>query len=134
MRTSFTQALFLKVLLLVSPSLLAATDAEVVKSLEQVSRKISKTLPSGSPASMLVAVTAGPGKKFTYFSVSSTASGKWTPAMKAHSRRIAINSYCTDPGMEAFKSFGVTVSFNAVDQEGVHINTNNISPKDCRKI
>jgi len=109
-----------------------STDAEVQAELQRLARGISATLPSGSQQFMLLAVTAGPGRRFTYRSAQAISASEWTAAMKAHSLRIARNDYCTNPGMQAFRHYGVTVTWQISDLEGRHVTSNVVSPPDCR--
>ena len=109
-----------------------ATDAQVEAELRGLAREISATLPSGSQQSMVVAVNAGPGRRFTYVSVQSVPAREWTASMKEHSSRIARNDYCTNPSLKAFRHYSVTVTWQISDLEGRHIASNVVSPTDCR--
>ena len=120
-------------LTLASGGAMAASDAEIEKALQELSRTTNAQLPTGNDASMTIGVAAGPGKRFTYFSVSGVPSSEWTSAMRAHSYQIAVNSYCTDPGMLPFRDYGVTVAWSSSDKMGRHIYTNAVSPRDCQQ-
>ena len=111
----------------------ARSDREVEKELAEIARAISAKLPSGSPASMVVSVTAGPGRRFTYRSVQAVPAREWTPEMRAHSLRIAVNDYCTNPVFQPLRDNGVVVSWQSSDREGVHVTTNSVAPGDCKK-
>ena len=109
----------------------ATSDSEIEKELQTLSKKMNATLPTGGPLALIVSVTAGPGKRFKYLTVVPTPARAWTSEMKAQSRRMALNSYCTAPNMEAFKAFGVAVSWESIDKDGVHVLTNTVNPSDC---
>lgn len=110
----------------------ALTDAEVEHELSALVKEIAPRLPQGSDASMVVSMTAGPGRRLSYVSISALPAREWTAAMKAHSRRIAINDYCTNPSMTDFRIYRVVASWQHSDREGRHIVTNTVSPTDCR--
>lgn len=112
---------------------LALTDVEVERMLIESSREMSKQLPMGNNASVVVSVFAGPGRHITYASIVSTPARNWTREMKAYGRRIAVNDYCTNPVMAAYREFQVTVSWQNSDKEGVHIVTHTVTPHDCIK-
>lgn len=107
-------------------------DAEIATVLKRMERDAGRQLPMGSPLSMVVAVQAGPGRMFTYRSVQTVPAYEWTASMKQHSRRIAINDYCTNPGLSEFKAQQVTVSWIVSDIDGRHVTTNTISASMCR--
>lgn len=119
-------------MLTVSTSLLALSDAEVERELQAISREMSKKLPLGNSSSMLISVTAGPGRRITYSNISSIPAREWSSEMKANSRRIAVNNYCSDPGMAAFREFGVTGVWTHSDKDGRHITTNTVAPSACK--
>jgi len=118
--------------LLLPISGLAITDAEVERFLLNLSKRTSSQLPMGNKASMLVNVVVGPGRRFTYLYVSGVPAREWTTEMKVHSKRIALNDYCTNPNMVVFRDYQVTVSWQHSDREGRHIMTNTATPGDCR--
>lgn len=106
-------------------------DNEIEKLLKQMEREGNKQLPYGSPSSMVISIQAGPGRLFTYRSVQTTPSTEWTSVMKQHSKRIAVNDYCTNPQLSEFKSQRVTVSWIISDTDGRHVTTNTVSPSMC---
>lgn len=115
------------------PPAFAVTSAEVDVLLQKLARDMNTRLPSGVDDARIVMVLAEPGRRFTYRTISGKPANVWSSEMKAHSRRIAVNDYCTNPSMEAFKDFDVTVTWQLSDKEGRHISTNIVSPKDCRR-
>lgn len=110
----------------------AASDAQVARDLETIARMTSKNLPSGSSASTVVSVQAGPGRRFTWSSVQSVPAFQWTSEMKAHSKRIAINDFCTNPDFEYFRVNNVTAIWTYKDTEGRHVTTNSVNRSMCR--
>ena len=110
----------------------AASDAQVERDLKTIERMTSKNLTSGSPASMVIGVHAGPGRQFTWSSVQSVPASQWTNEMKSHSKRIAINDYCTNPDFEYFRVNNVTAIWTFKDTEGRHITTNSVNKSMCR--
>jgi curved DNA-binding protein CbpA len=109
----------------------STNDLEIEAELQTLSKKMNATMPTGGPVATIVSVSAGPGKRFKYLTVVPTLAEEWTVEMKEQSRRIAINSYCTAPNMEAFKSFGVTVSWETIDKNGGYVLTNTVTPAEC---
>ena len=69
---------------------------------------------------------------FTYQSFQSLAAREWTKEMKNHSHRIAVNDYCTNPGMSEFKNQRVKLVWVISDSEGKHVTTNSVTPELCR--
>lgn len=110
----------------------AETDAEITSLLQQVARKVNATLPMRMAEATVMGVTAGPGKQITYYSTSDFLKSQWTPAMFTRAKNYGINSYCTSPGMEPFRSYGVTVVYDSTDTNGVHLFRTTVSPQDCR--
>jgi len=108
------------------------SDNEIAVVLKKMEREANRQLPLGSQLSMVISVQAGPGRMFTYRSVQTTQSYEWTTSMKQHSRRIAINDYCTNPELSWFKEQQVTVSWIISDIDGRHVTTNAISNTMCR--
>ena len=108
------------------------SDAEVDRVLKQMERDASKQLPLGNRFHMVIAVKAGPGRLFTYRSVQTVPALEWTSEMKNHSKRIAVNDYCTNPDLSEFKKQRVTVSWVTSDLEGIHVTTNTVFPALCR--
>ena len=119
-------------LILPAVSASALTDVEVERELTAVARHLSSNLPMGNNASMLISVSAGPGRRFRYFSVQSIPARQWSAEMRSHSRRIAVNDYCTNPEMKPFRANTVTVSWQISDMDGVYVLTNTVSPSECR--
>ena len=111
----------------------ATDDAEIERALQNMSRTLNAQLPSGGDDFMVISVTAGPGKRFTYFGVSSTPAELWNVSLRSESFAIAVDTYCTIPGMAAFRDHGVTVAWNVSDKTGRHVYTNTVSPKECRR-
>lgn len=110
----------------------AQSDAEVERLLQKAASDMRRQLPQRVNGATLITVIAGPGRRIQYSSASDLPVSEWTSDMKAHSRRIAINDYCTNPSMEAYRAFGVTASWQLSDLQGRHIVTNTVSPRDCR--
>lgn len=127
------RVVFFGATVVLSGNAVAITDAEVDVLLQGIARDINSKLPSGSYQALVVAVVALPGKRFTYRTISGTSARQWSSEMRAHSRRIAVNDYCTNPSLDAYKELGVIVSWQLSDQDGNHITTNTVSPKDCRR-
>lgn len=127
------KAAFFGANVVLSQQAFALTDAEVDVLLQGIARDMNTKLPSGNNQALIVAVVALPGKRFTYRTISGTPVRQWSSEMRAHSRRIAVNDYCTNPTLDAYKEFGVIVSWQLSDREGNHILTNVVSPKECRR-
>ena len=123
---------FLAAIAVLSGKAFAITDAEVDVLLQGIARDMNAKLPSGSNQALVVAVVALPGKRFTYRTISGTSAQQWSSEMRAHSRWIAVNDYCTNPSLDAYKELGVIVSWQLSDRDGNHITTNTVSPKECR--
>lgn len=114
-------------------SIFALNDTEVEALLQTTAQSIRSKLPQRiNNSTTIVTVVAGPGRRFLYRIISDYSSSEWTPQTRTQSRRIAVNDYCTNPELEAYRSFGVTVSWQFSDVEGRHILTNTVSPSDCR--
>jgi hypothetical protein len=124
--------LILFILAMIETISYAATDEEVIKELHRAEKELSKNLPSGNANHMTIGVRAGPGKRLTYSSVQSVPASEWTDSMKSHSLRIAINDYCTNPGMTFFRKNNVTVTWTLSDTEGRHVTSNTVSSANCR--
>lgn len=133
MKVALGSLLFATIASLLSADAGAATDAEVERQLIAMTREANRQLPSGNSAAMVLGVFAGPGRQFTYLSVQAIPAADWSQSMRAHSRRIAINDYCSNPGMQWFRLNRVVVSWQASDQEGVHVYTNTVSPSNCSR-
>ena len=120
-------------LLFASSSAYALTDREVESMLQKDIQSMRSEFPLRiDKTTSVITIMAGPGRRVTYISITDIAASSWTPAMRAHSKRFAINDYCTNPSMKAYLSFSVTVEWQFSDREGRHILTNIASPNDCR--
>lgn len=134
---SSMRVVFAVMLLLGSFPALALTDAEVLRGLKDAERTLSAQLPIGSAigpiTSQVIAVTAGPGKRFTYTSVTSVSARKWTPEMRKMSEKIAYDSYCTSSNFSMMKSNDVTVSWVSYDKQGTFLYEHAYSRADCKR-
>jgi len=110
----------------------ATDEAEIDHALQNLSRTLNAQLPSGNDEFMVISVAAGPGKRFTYFGVSSTPTELWNASMRSESFAVAVNTYCTVPGMAAFRDYGVSVAWNVSDKSGRHLYTNTVSRRTAR--
>ena len=110
----------------------AFTDAEVESALADIVRTTNKTLPSGPEDGRVISVNAGPGRRFNIYALSTRALALWTPALIAESRRIAVDTYCRNPGMQGFRQLNVTVAWQLSDPRGRYVLTNAIAPTECR--
>ena len=129
----WSSAVLLSASIVFSEQAFALTDAEVDVELQGVARDANAKLPSGNSQALVISVVALPGKRFAYKTVVGTPARQWSTEMRAQSRRIAVNEYCTTPNMAAFKDFGVTVSWHLSDRDGNHVTTNTVSSKECRR-
>jgi hypothetical protein len=134
MKTCFkTFFAFISYVIIIFNPAYALSDAEVERDLKTMEREGSKRLPMGNEHSMVISVSAGPGRKFKYHSLVSIPASQWTAEMKAHSKRIAVNDYCTNPVISAFREMGVTVIWSFSDTEGRYVTANTVSPSACQK-
>lgn len=116
-----------------STATLGMTDMQVEQELTRVVRQMSTKFPMVIGDSTVFGAYAGPGRRITYLVVQAIPAREWTSEMLAHSQRIALNAYCTDPTMAGFIEFGVVKVTKISDQQGVHITTNAVSPRECRR-
>lgn len=87
-------------------------------------------LPLGNGSVLIVSVTVGPGRRFTYVVASHLLANQWTEQQKAHHRETKRNLYCSDGDMKFIRERGVTVVFSVQDEDGTWIDDAATAPTD----
>lgn len=109
-------------------------DAQTTQALERAAQRMQANLPQGDGMFAVVAVTAGPGRRLNYSAVSAIPAAQWTPELKAGSRRVVVNDYCSEPAMTAFRQEQVVVAWQYTDRDGRYIMTDMVGPTDCQSV